>query len=47
MRVFAVERSDAAGTKNGGRTARFGRRVWLRGSGDGEGFERISKEVGE
>ena len=44
MRIFAVERSDAVGTKNGERIARFGRRVWLRGGGDGEGFERISKK---
>jgi hypothetical protein len=43
MRVLAVERSDAR-IKNGERTARFGRWVWLRGGGDGEGFERISKK---
>jgi hypothetical protein len=44
MRIFAIERSDAVWTKNGERTARFGRRVWLRGGGDGEGFERIPKK---
>lgn len=45
MRIFAVERSDAVGTKDGERTVRFGRPVWLRGGGDGEGFERISKRL--
>lgn len=44
MRIFAVERSDAAGTENGERTTRFGRRVWLRGGGDCESFERISRK---
>lgn len=44
MRIFAIERLDAAGTKNGEETARLGRRVWLRGGGDGEGFERILKK---
>lgn len=43
MRIFAVERLDAAGTRNEEGTARLGRRVWLRGGGDGEGFEWISE----
>ena len=45
MRVFTIERLDAAGTKNGEETAMLGRRVWLRGGGDGEGFERILKRL--
>ncbi len=48
VRVFTVERLDAAGTKNGEGTAKLRRRVWLRGGGNGECFwADIKDEVGE